>query len=771
MKKKKVFHSLLVSYTLILILPLLMSGLVYFYTLKNLNQQLGDVCQLSVQQIQKITDSEISAIQKVSNSVLLQSEVNSLKYQKTYPFPTKKIEQLKELQDYLSGQVAANSLIADIYVNFRNSNTILSVYNIFYADEFTTQCRTNLQMNYEDYRKALDFDGYRQYKIVDNGDRRSVMIFQKNGATTKERSADVVVTVLLNTVQLEKLLSQLGEEGVQGAILGENGMIFSSAEYTEEPYFDYDTLAGNSDVSFFSKVYRKETITARIASEAAPWSYSFTLPMDTYADAVKTQIIFMLSGTLVSLLVGILLCCYMSKRQYEPVKHLLEKVSGNSEQALNWNLNEYMILDQSISNILEEQQISQQELKKYNFLVRERLIRDLLTGNTTYLFRHSKSKELEDLSLIYDNFFVVLFGVVYDPVKCPPTAAVPSAVILSYIQNAVPAMLGKEAVVHSVTVKDQAVCLINVSDEYMMEEDFFWHFTQNLSALQQYIKEETGMGVYTTVSDVHYSLDSIATAYQEVLDVQEYYKIVGNEDAILFYSQVNINDFANDTLPELLEQERILIQLFKTRDFEKAKEVFHEIIHEISEHKQCSLKQTKLRMASLVTTLTNAMEEIRNNVYHTFYEDVNPIPLLYHSESLQELEENMNSVFDALLSYFSQNKGGSSKRNEELVQYVNEHYADPSISVVQVADRFHLSSSYVSRSFKKLTGYGFLDYVHLKRISKAKEYLAQDYLVKDIAEQLGYTNSLALIRAFRRYEGMAPSEYRESIKAEGEKKG
>lgn len=82
-----------------------------------------------------------------------------------------------------------------------------------------------------------------------------------------------------------------------------------------------------------------------------------------------------------------------------------------------------------------------------------------------------------------------------------------------------------------------------------------------------------------------------------------------------------------------------------------------------------------------------------------------------------------------------------------------------------------LSTSYVSRSFKRLTGYGFLDYVHLKRISKAKEYLAQDYLVKDIAEQLGYTNSLALIRAFRRYEGMAPSEYRESIKAEGEKKG
>ena len=69
---------------------------------------------------------------------------------------------------------------------------------------------------------------------------------------------------------------------------------------------------------------------------------------------------------------------------------------------------------------------------------------------------------------------------------------------------------------------------------------------------------------------------------------------------------------------------------------------------------------------------------------------------------------------------------------------------------------------YLSKTFKKATGKGLLDYIHTLRIEKAKELIkSTDKSLKVIAEEVGYSNNLTLIRAFKRYEGITPSAYKE----------
>ena len=58
-------------------------------------------------------------------------------------------------------------------------------------------------------------------------------------------------------------------------------------------------------------------------------------------------------------------------------------------------------------------------------------------------------------------------------------------------------------------------------------------------------------------------------------------------------------------------------------------------------------------------------------------------------------------------------------------------------------------------------GCGVLEYIHRVRLKHAKEQLKEGNSVKQVASAVGYTDTQALTRAFKRYEGVTPSQYRE----------
>jgi len=96
-----------------------------------------------------------------------------------------------------------------------------------------------------------------------------------------------------------------------------------------------------------------------------------------------------------------------------------------------------------------------------------------------------------------------------------------------------------------------------------------------------------------------------------------------------------------------------------------------------------------------------------------------------------------------------------------VVDYTQQHYTSPDISIGAIADHFGVSISYISRQFKRSYGIGLLEYIHALRIEEAKRLLANtNKSIKDIATDVGFINSLTLSRSFKRHEGILPSEYR-----------
>ena len=76
-----------------------------------------------------------------------------------------------------------------------------------------------------------------------------------------------------------------------------------------------------------------------------------------------------------------------------------------------------------------------------------------------------------------------------------------------------------------------------------------------------------------------------------------------------------------------------------------------------------------------------------------------------------------------------------------------------------IADHFGLTLSTFSRRYKNAAGHGILDELHMVRLEAAKKLLEDGVSVSETAEKTGYVESRAMIRAFKRYEGMTPGQY------------
>lgn len=142
---------------------------------------------------------------------------------------------------------------------------------------------------------------------------------------------------------------------------------------------------------------------------------------------------------------------------------------------------------------------------------------------------------------------------------------------------------------------------------------------------------------------------------------------------------------------------------------------------------------------------------------------------LLFSSVLEEMEQSLSfpelhsclvrlveKYFHALREYVPENSSVYL-----IKKYIQSHYGSPYLSTKEISEAAALSASYACSIFKNETGQTLNQYLTEYRMQKAKELLDDPRKnISEISLEVGYNDSNYFGKAFRKYTGLSPSEFR-----------
>ena len=101
-----------------------------------------------------------------------------------------------------------------------------------------------------------------------------------------------------------------------------------------------------------------------------------------------------------------------------------------------------------------------------------------------------------------------------------------------------------------------------------------------------------------------------------------------------------------------------------------------------------------------------------------------------------------------------------SEHFSEILDWVNAYYKEP-LSLESVAEKFNITASHLSRSFKMYTQFSFVEYVNSLRVAETCTFLRNSKKsVLEIAMKCGFGSVTQYGRWFKKLTGRTPLDYR-----------
>ncbi len=134
--------------------------------------------------------------------------------------------------------------------------------------------------------------------------------------------------------------------------------------------------------------------------------------------------------------------------------------------------------------------------------------------------------------------------------------------------------------------------------------------------------------------------------------------------------------------------------------------------------------------------------------------------------SAEELAPYIRSVMEKAMELRDRASDNQSKKIlKRALDYIEENYAQETLSLNSVAQEVNVSANYFSAIFSQAMEVTFIEYVTGKRMEKARRLLRQtDKTAGDIALESGYKDPHYFSFVFKKTNGCTPREYRARVK-------
>lgn len=756
-KNRGVLTIWFISYISILLVPIFINVGIYNIYQRTMEEEISKANMALLKQVQTLIDTRISEIEKLAMEIGLNTRVKIAVNAKEKFLPRDQMNLYKVVQDFKVYKASSN-FIDGCFLYIHNTNS---------AIEAGSHMSEELLYRFYFDRMMTDFNKWKEY--IRQRHQRTVVPIKKKDINNSyynalaymqsipiESPSECLGTIIItiNEDKLNQIIKNINwiEQG-RVLILDQNNTVLMSAGSAKlQDLIPYQDLEKGISLKRIN-IDGEEVAVASISSEVMPWKYVTIVPSKIFWQKARDMRQFIWFGILGCIVLGGVVAYFFTRLNYIPIKNIVKAFAYrySFDESCYEYKNEYKFIQGAINSILQlqdkmEDRISHQDkVLRTNFLVR------LLKGELQEEFLDQIDFPAYGISFDGKDFIVVLFylnsyGYSYEL----------SQFIL---QNVFEEIINRELKGYMVEVDEMMACIINGTGN--TEEEMLDFLESAINQTKEMLQNEFNISIMTTVSNIHSSLIGISQAYAEAFNAMEYRMILDSRDSedIVYYRHIQN---PQKKYVYSIEMEQKLMNNIKIGDYSNSKKLLDEIFHLQYSNGSMSTEMSRCLIFDLASTLIKTIDSYADD----FLEHLKPVERLARLNNLQEMKQELYAILQEVCDYVSkqmknQNLGAL---EEKVKDFIFENYSDKVLNVSMLGDKFNMTPTYLSKLFKNYTGKSLLDFINMVRIEKAKELLEQEELtVAQVAEMVGFSNSNAFIRVFKKYEGITPGKYKSTI--------
>ena len=283
-----------------------------------------------------------------------------------------------------------------------------------------------------------------------------------------------------------------------------------------------------------------------------------------------------------------------------------------------------------------------------------------------------------------------------------------------------------------------------------------------LHTAKDFIHSKYNISVSAAASDVYTDIGDTHRNYRHMLLLLENRFYAGkNRIFVGNCEQYRFCDLNADQLERLSDR---LLKYVEIGDYSRVKNTVKAIFDTIAEQGRVEPKQIRDFLSALIWKVFVLVPDFREMAENKAYENAPLLSYVHQCKTLQDLKGCLTSGLYEITRQLHFVRQAKNNRIVEMAKvFLMQHYRQD-ITLKMVAEKVFTNPNYLSELFKNETGKNFSDYLVEIRINEAKRLLKETRLKSyEIGELVGYNEAVSFSRAFKKFVGISPNEYRRVI--------
>lgn len=772
---KKPYQHLLISMIIMATIPLVFSLIFWWGASGVLNNQINEIIRTSHIQNQIRIENTLYELNRLSMSIsndqsiksILQSSPSGLTSKERFDIFQARID----LKRYLAN---GPECIRDIYI-YSNQHKLAvagtamrsekEIMDIYYQDYILTA--EELESLHSEYCVG-------ELKAVGEENRGLVFTSSIPGRI-KGGIPDLQLVIILNSRLLDSsFITSSNELKSYFYIFNADSKFIFTGDDDLTAYSDYHSKLAELDNNIGQITIEGNDFLA-YKTDSSIGSYTFYSIISNDYIKEQTQKFTTLSITIFILCLSLaaVAVVHLTKRNYIPIEHLIKYIReyyGSGKTDIKGE--GIYAIQNAVQDLIIQNHNSEKQIEDYNRKMGVAHLRDLFQGRSEQLhIGRAHFNWIDD-----SNYIVACFYSGFPKNRGLQGMQIDSEYYWRTVESAFSNVLSETCFWECTIINGMLATIIGsknrkasgdfYNDEQIKSAGMIDWLEDRIEQILEYLDKRYALSVQVSISNLHTGINELETAYHEALLAMEYC-FLSEEISISRFDarEHNSGSFLLDSihLNKLLQ----FTGMVSSGNYEKALSLLENLFpdsnsdrffneSELSGLQLASLKYHFLQVTDMMYRQCETVQFSRNEALRRI------ISCQDHYELRIVMTEQL--VFGK--EHLSADKAAVKDIVEEVKQFVEDNYKNNQLSVASIAEHFSILPNTLSKQFSRKTEKSLLEYIHMIRINKAMDLIENepDIPLYEIAQKVGYSNTLTFTRAFKTYnQGKTPSEYKSIV--------